>query len=133
MPDIDISDLTLDSDIAGETFTVLRRQQVMQTNGVPLITTTLHDAVGAIFPAGDNTLVRQEAFEHQQNAVKVITTFRLRGASRSANGDQFLPDLIQRANGDTYIVHALNEWTKFGAGFIEADCVSFDFNQPAPT
>lgn len=139
MPDIDVSDLMLDSDIAGESFTVIRRQETVGANGAStLATTTLPLAgdpliVGSITPTGDNSLVRQEAFQTQASTVTVITAFRLRGASKDGAGNSFQPDIIVRADGSQYLVASLKPWTAFGAGFIEAECTSFDFTALAPT
>lgn len=138
MPDIDVSDLTLDSDIAGESFSVIRRQDTVGANGTSTLeTTTLPGAgdppiVGAIFPSGDNSLVREEAYQTQAEALTVITQFRLRGASKDANGNSFQPDIVVW-NGGNYLVKSIKAWTSYGAGFVEAECVSFDFNVPAPT
>jgi len=133
MPDIDVSDLCDDPDIAGESFTVVRRQQVMQQNGVPSTATTNFSATGSITPTGNNSLVRQEAFSTQSNTVRVITTFRLRGPSKDSNGNVYEADIIMTADGTSYIVSSLNEWNKFGGGFMEAECTAIDFNPMAPT
>lgn len=137
MPDIDVSDLLLDGDIAGESFVVVRRQETVGANGVAVLqTTTLPAAgqppiVGSIFPTGDNSLVRQEAFSQQQAAVTVVTPFRLRPASKDALGNSYQADLIYWS-GTYYIVKSLKPWTSYGAGFVEAECVAFDLNVRAP-
>src|ERR1700694_3507137 len=124
MPDIDVSDLLLDSDIAGEAFSVIRRQEIVGANGVPVLTqTTLPKAgdpaiVGSITPTGDNSLVRAEAYSTQSNTIKVITAFRLRGPSKDGTGKSFQPDIVLW-NGNHFVVRTLNEWTSFGAGFVE--------------
>jgi hypothetical protein len=134
MPDIDVSDLTFDSDIAGEAFGVIRRQEVVGNNGVSVLTLTTMPAagqsaiVGSITPTGDNSMVREEAFQTQAETVTVITAFRLRGASKDTNGNFFQPDIVVRSDGSQWIVKSLKSWASFGAGFVEAECVSFDFN-----
>lgn len=139
MPDIDVSDLTFDSDIAGEAFGVIRRQEVVGANGVSVITATTLPAagqpaiVGSITPTGDNSLVREEAFQTQAETVTVITAFRLRGASKDANGNSFQPDIVVRSDGSQYLVASVKSWAAFGAGFVEAECTSFDFSATAPT
>lgn len=134
MPDIDVTDLLFDPQIAGQTFTVVRRQQVMQQNGQPQITTTYFPkTVGSITPTGDNSLVRQEAFTTQSNTAKIMTTFRLRGASKDGLGNQYMADIVLTDDGDSFVVVTLNDWNKFGAGFMEADCTEIDFNPMIPT
>lgn len=131
MPDIDVSDLLFDPDIAGTTFDVIRRQETVGANGVASVApTTFEDVVGSITPTGDNSLVREEGYSTQSNTIKVITTFRLRGPSKDA-GHNFQPDIVVW-NGTNYEVKSLNEFTPFGAGFVEADCISIDFTAQAP-
>lgn len=131
MPDIDVSDLLLDGDIAGESFTVIRRQETVGNNGVTAIAQTNLSAVGSISPTGDNSLVRAEAFQTQANTIKVITNFRLRGPSKDGAGNSFQPDIIQW-NGNHFVVRVINEWTSYGAGFVEVECSSIDFIDLAP-
>jgi hypothetical protein len=134
MPDIDVSDLCDDGDIAGETFTVVRRRSVMQQNGTAaLVTTYFPSCRGSLTPTGDNSLVRAEAFTTQSNTMLVITTFRLRGAGKDSFGNVFEPDIVLTDEGEAFVVSSLNEWTKFGGGFVEAECTSIDFNPMAPT
>jgi len=137
MPDIDVSDLLFDSDIAGESFIVIRRQEIVGDNGVSVLTATSlplpGDApiVGSITPTGDNSLVRQEAYQTQANTILVITPFRLRGPSKDSGGASFQPDVVVW-NGNHFVVKTLNEWTSFGAGFVEAECSSIDLIELAP-
>lgn len=134
MPDIDVSDLLDDPDIAGETFTVVRRQSVMQSNGVPTITSTYFPGcTGSITPTGDNSLVRAEAYSTQSNTIRVITGFRLRAAGKDGLGNVFDADIVLSDEGNAFVVSSLNEWNKFGAGFMEAECTQFDFNPMAST
>lgn len=131
MPDIDVSDLLLDADIAGQIFGVIRRQETVGANGVSTVAATNLTAVGSITPTGDNSLLREEAFQTGAKTIKVITPFRLRGASKDAGGNSFQPDIVVW-NGDNFLVRIVNDWTPFGAGFIEAECSSFDFIDLAP-
>ena len=132
MPEIDVSDVLLDPFIASTAFTVIRRQQTVGTNGLPVITTTTFAAVGALTPSGDNSLVREEAYEQQANSISVITSFRLRGPAKLADGTEYMPDVILW-DGNHYIVRDLKDWTQFGAGMVEAECLSYDFVDLPPT
>lgn len=137
MPDIDVSDLLFDSDIAGESFQVVRRQETIGSNGVSNLTQTTFPLpgddpiVGSVTPTGDNSLVRQEAFQTQSNTILVITTFRLRGPSKDSGGASFQPDIVVWS-GNQYVVRSLNEWTSFGVGFVAAECASIAFIDLAP-
>lgn len=138
MPDIDVSDLLDDPDVAGESFSVIRRQEVVGTNGVATLTPVTYPQagqppiVGSITPTGDNSLVRAEAYTTQSNTIEVITPFRLRGPSKDTGGNSFQPDIVLW-KGNHYEVKTLNEWTSYGAGFVGAECIAIDFNPLAPT
>lgn len=132
MPDIDVTDLLVDPEIAGDTFDVIRRKQVVDAHGTTTVVPTLFQNVtGSVTPTGDQSLVRAEAYETQANTIKVITTFRLRGVSKEG-GDSYLPDVVVWA-GSNFEVKSLNDWNRFGAGMMEADCASIDFADQAPT
>lgn len=133
MPDIDVTDLLSDPDIAGDEFTVKRRQETVNTFGRSVVATVPLDACGPVFPAGDNSLIRQDAFDAEANTITVVTEFRLRGPSKSG-GLQFKADLVEwpRQSGNHYIVRTTNDFSRYGAGMIEAECTSIDFSDEAP-
>jgi hypothetical protein len=133
MPDIDVSDLCLDPDIAGESFTVVRRQSVMQPNGTTAITSTYFQASGSITPTGDNSLVRADAYTTQAGTIAVITNFRLRSGGKDNLGNAFQPDIVLTSDGNSFVVSSLNEWDSFGGGFMHAECTEIDFNPMGPT
>lgn len=139
MPSIDLTDVVLDPAISLEPFKVVRRVSVTNADGRVVVTPTVLPAVGqpaitgAISPVGDNSLLREEAFQTQMNAIQIITTFRLRGASKDA-GVEYQPDLVQwPANtGTYYLVRVVNDWTSFGAGFVHAECIQYDWTDKPP-
>lgn len=133
MPWMDMSSVLANAYFT-DTVTVIRRMQVMNSKGEasPLIMGTYDDIVSVVVPTGSNSLARNEAYENQSKAIQVITEFRLRGASKDAAHLNWLPDLVQW-DGNTYIVKDLNDFSAFGAGFMAADCVLFNYNpKPAP-
>lgn len=131
MPDIDVTFVTLDSMVAGETFTVVRRQEVVNAYGESVLTESHVDAVGSIQPTGDNSMAREEAYTNQANSIRVITTFMLRGASKSG-GLIYQPDLVYW-NGGYYIGKSESDYSHYGRGFIEGDFISFNYQPAAPT
>lgn len=131
MPDIDVTDVLLDADVAGEDFWVLRRSQRMGANGRPVLTKAWLPAFGSIQPVGDNSMAREEAFQTQAKTLEAITTFRLRGVSETREGVQYQPDLVYW-NGDFYIGRTLNDYSKYGAGMVEYECTSIDMNDRPP-
>ncbi len=132
MPDLDITDLLTDPDLT-DTFTVIRRLQVVNGFGEVTVTpTTFTNLRGAVFPAGDNSLARQDAFQTQSKSITVATQFRLRGISQDKTGAQYQPDIVVW-NGDNYEVRSLSDFSNYGAGFTQADCVSVDLLDLPPT
>lgn len=126
MPFIDVTELAFDPDLADNLFQVIRRPQSVSPAGKVTITERpAVDARGAVWPSGDNSLSRVEAYETMANSITVLTTFRLRGPSRQGNA-QFAPDLIV-FKGSRYIVRDLKSFTQYGAGFMLAECLSIDF------
>lgn len=153
---IDVTDVILDPMVAGQTFSVVRRREYINDFGEQqLVAVQVTGVVGQVSPTGDNSLVRDAAFSSQQQTVRVITAYRLRGASRSPGSappltwddginwdltgftwDQgvgaatFQPDLVLW-HGDYYIVQSINDYTPYGAGFMECECTSIDWQQAA--
>lgn len=127
MPDIDVTDILEDPFVAGEGFWVYRRAEDVNAHGRSEIVGAWLPAAGSVTPTGDNSLIREEAFQTQAKTIKVITTFRLRGQSRTGAGQNYQPDLVYW-EGDFYLVRVLDDFSKFGAGMMEADCSSIDFN-----
>lgn len=131
MPGLDVTDVLADPDVAGESFTVIRRQQSIGANGREVLTaTSLPNITGSIVPTPLNSLAREEAYQSQQKSIRVVTTFRLRGASKDA-GVTYQPDQVVW-KGDTFVVKSLDDYSQYGAGFIVADCTSIDLVDQAP-
>jgi galactose-6-phosphate isomerase len=124
VPFIDVSDVITDPMVAGDEFIVIRRRATVNDHGEGEDAAPLRfQAVGSITPVGDNSLVREEAYETQTNAIQVITEFALRGAGVDKQGNEFQPDQVEW-DGDTYTVRVVDNYSKFGAGFVRAECVT---------
>ena len=137
MSTIDVTSVLFDTDIAGQQFQVVRRQQVVNTYGETILAVASPvDVIGSITPTGGtlfaqgNSLIRTEAYTTQSKTIKVITTYRLRGPGKDS-GNLYQPDIILW-NGDSYVVTTLNEYTAFGVGFVEVDCISIDYTVEVP-
>jgi hypothetical protein len=132
MADVDVTDVLFDPDIAGTTFSVIRRQEVISQQGRKTTNDVRTDnVIGAIFPTGDNSLTRKEDFEASADTITVVTTFRLRGPSKDG-GNKFDADVVVW-NSTNYVVSTLKPFTQYGPGFVEAECSSKDFVDEAPT
>lgn len=131
MPQMDISHVLLHPMIAGERFTVMRRQETVNNLGKSVITATSVTAIGSVVPTGDNSLVREEAFQTQAKTIKVTTKFRLRGVSKDAGALNYQPDIVVW-KGNNYLVRTVDDYTQYGAGMVEAECSSIDLVDQAP-
>ncbi len=131
MPALDVSEVLNDPDIAGDAFTVLRRTQTVNNYGEGGVATQTLPAFGSVQPTGDNSLVREEAYQVQANSITVYTTFPLRGPGKDAQGNSYQPDVVVW-QGNHYLVKVVNDWSSFGTGFVQADCQSIDPVDLAP-
>ena len=135
MPEIDVTDVLIDNDVAGTSFTVLRRQEVVGINGVSSVNVLpVFGVLGAVQPTGDNSLMREEAYDAQAKTLKIITSFRLRGVSTS-NALGYKPDQVVWPEGgtDVYEVRVVDDWSQFGGGQIEAECVQITYVGQPPS
>lgn len=129
--DIDVTELLTDPDTGGAVFDVIRRREVVGSNGFGVVAEQLIEGVvGAIYPTGNNSLVREEAYSLGVDSIMVVTQFRLRMAS-AVGAIKFQPDLVV-VNGERYIVKTNNGYTQYGAGFMVAECLGIAFNDEAP-
>jgi hypothetical protein len=133
VPDLDVSDIILDPDFA-ETLTIKRRQANVGSNGraTQIVTTITPAPVGTVQTLDAGDLERGSDQQVLPKRIQVITSFRLRGASQDAQGNEFQPDLIIW-QGDSYQVDSVEPWTAYGAGWVAAKCSSIDSLDQAPT
>lgn len=136
MPDVDLAWVANDTAVAGEAFTIVRRRTWLDANGIvqkEAVTLPAPGApaiVGGISPTGENSLVREEAFQTQSNAILVITDFPLRGASIDpGTNETYQPDLVFY-KGSYYEVRTLDDYTSYGAGFIACECLQVTYRDP---
>lgn len=131
MPDIDVTDVVLDGHIAGESFLVERRLQTVNDFGESTTTTVQLGATGAVSPTGDNSIIREQAFQTQAKTIRVITTFDLRGPTRGEAGKKFDADVVLWRGG-RFVVAVVNDYSQYGQGFIEAECMNMLLADLAP-
>lgn len=128
MAEIDVSDLTLDPFLMGEHFTVLRRQDIVNQYGESVTTDITLPGIGAVYPAGENSLIREIAFQTQSRAITIVTKFALRGSGKDQGQEAqlFQPDVVLWL-GNHYQVRDIESFAQFGAGFVKADCLATDY------
>lgn len=130
MPLLDVSEILLDPDFYS-VFKVIRRLEVVSSAGRAQFTPYSWQAIGNVQTVGDNSLVREEAYSMQQKTIKVYTKFRLRGVSVQINGKTWQPDLVFW-RGEYFLVKTVEDFSEYGAGFVESECTSFVYVGPPP-
>jgi len=131
MPWIDVSSLLLDPEIAGERFQVIRRKESVNPFGEAILSTQIYkNVIGQVSPTARNSLLREQSFSSQEKTIRVITNFKLIGASKNnIDGQYYQPDLIYWKNG-YYIAGEIEDYSQYGAGLVSADCAAFDWTMP---
>jgi hypothetical protein len=127
MPLLDVSDIILDPDFC-EFLTVYRREEVVDTKGRATVTPVLITPapIGVVEPQDDLPLQRGPDQQNLPQLLEVHSQFRLRSASNDpSTGKNYQPDVIVW-NGDQFLVNRVMNWSKFGKGFIRAQCSSVD-------
>lgn len=132
MPLLNLSFLTREPLIANDGFTVNRRAETVGDSGrQTVLATTTSDQVGAVYPTGSNQLNRNPDKAFSTNSITIVTRFRLQMTSPG-----FQPDVVEWpiGSGNHYVVSQTNNYSRYGAGFIEAQCEAIDAQQnpPAP-
>lgn len=117
MPSLDVTDILTDPDFA-DTFIVTQSIQTVSSGGMASNALTVLTNVSGVVTANDNIdLMKMPDGELLAGSITVITKFRLTNGSGTRDAD------IVTWNGRTYQVKTVGDWSRFGAGFIEAVCV----------
>lgn len=117
-------------------FTVLRRREDITNKGRSSLTSSrFPGTMGVVTAASPNDLERLGEYQFQGSALSIVTRFKLRGIAKQANASkpdpQFQPDLVYWS-GDYYTVVTVEDYSRYGSGFIQAIAVSQDFIDDAP-
>jgi galactose-6-phosphate isomerase len=129
MPFLDVTDVILDPDFADD-ISVVRRTETVNGFGEPVITTQQFDGLSGVVTPMNNKLRRGEDESNMEERVSVVTTFLLRGPSRTGGVDT-QPDIVIW-NGGSYVVSSLNDYARFGSGHCQAECTAIDYVVPPP-
>jgi hypothetical protein len=129
VPSIDVTDILADTDIAGESFSVARRLETVNGYGESSTASATLSAFGSVTPTGSNQVLRDGAYVTITNAIQVITTFKLIGPEKDGGLNRYQPDVVTW-HGETFVVSSVQDFTNYGAGFVQADCVSTTFVPP---
>lgn len=128
-PTLDMSDVLLSTEFLDE-FLVIRRKEDRNNFGEPLLTTSKLRAFGVVTTPGPNDLVRTTDTQYVRDMITIVTKFRLFPASKKG-AQEYQPDIVLYA-GTHYLVDQLQDYTRYGAGFVQANCSSYDYMDPPP-
>lgn len=115
MPFLDVSDLLADPDFA-ESLTCVRRDQSVGADGMAGVTTSDIPFIGVVTSNEGAVLDVVAQGQRIEGSITVHTRFRLRDGGAGA-----APDHVLRG-GREYIVDAIHDYSRYGAGFVAADC-----------
>lgn len=128
MPLLDVSDVLDDPDFQ-DSFSVTRNEQVVGNNGVATQTPVTTSQKGVV-TMDDGTLAKRlPELERVEGAILVHTRFRLTdGTTGAAPGENIPADIITwpETGGRQYTVHFVDNYSRYGAGFICAICTLRD-------
>jgi hypothetical protein len=120
MPFLDVTQPLLDPEFT-DSFTVLRRQEVVDSHGrSTLQTTTFAAIIGVVTASSPNDLDRPQDYEVFTRAISIVTKFRMRGEVVG-----YQPDVVVW-RGDNFVVKHIGLYPQFGVGFYQVECESMD-------
>lgn len=113
MPLLDVSDVLLDPDFA-DTIKVYRQSVTIADDGRASPSESVFSTVAVVTPDRWSTLQRQAEGSNVSETITVITKFRLIPSMDGYDADEIT------WNGKRYVVTAVGDCSRYGAGFVEA-------------
>jgi galactose-6-phosphate isomerase len=131
MPSIDLS-RALARPSFQDSFAVTRRQQSVNTYGeASAVSTSMGTQSGVVWPSQPNERKIVPDLTVTDKTITIITAFALRSEAE-VSGTEYLPDIVTW-HGDSFLVRNVEDWSGYGAGFVQAICSSIDVvDQPTP-
>ena len=115
MPLLDVSDVLADPDFA-DTMTVARSVQTVGDNGRVQISSQTIPISGVVTSDAGDILERVANGSRLKGSITVHTTFQLVASDGDTDAD-----VITWA-GREYTVASVNDYSRYGAGFVAASC-----------
>ena len=111
-----------------DNFQVIRRKEQVDQKGRSQITPTSFNPIGVVCAASPNDLMRLGDYEYQGSALSIVTRFKLRGVAKQ-QGQNYQPDILIW-NNSAYLVVTVEDYARYGSGFIQAIAVSTTYVDP---
>lgn len=116
MPLLDVSDLLSDPDFVTLGMICNRSAQTVGANGMAVNTPSKIQFSGVVTSDKGDVLERLAAGERIVGNIMITTTFRLRDGKSGYTAD------IVTVCGINYTVASVNDYSRYGRGFVEASC-----------
>lgn len=116
MPNLDISELFNDPDLAGMTFSVVRSTQSIGGDGITNTAPVTLSASGAIYPSSDQEIAILPDEARIGAFITVVSTFRFVPLTVSN-----APDIVIWENAQYKVVRT-TDYRQYGIGFVQAVC-----------
>jgi galactose-6-phosphate isomerase len=131
MPSIDLS-AALSNPSFQDTFSVTRRVQTVNNFGeTSTASTVTPNVAGVVWPSQPNERRLLPDLTVTDQTITIITSFALYGEAQ-ASGTEYSPDIVTW-HGDSFLVRNVEDWSGYGAGFVQAICSSIDVvDAPTP-
>lgn len=121
MPFLDLSELSTDPDFVEEINVIVIRRPIVMVKGRPTVPNPVtYPSVTMSVQPGGNSLEREDDKEFAPKTMNVFTKFRLQTAAPG-----YLPDYVIW-NGDNFIVQSIDDYSRWGQGYIDATIASVD-------
>lgn len=116
MPTLDVSDVLLSPEFLDTSLVVKRSEQAVDSDGFALNTVKQTPFGGVVTVDRSLEARRMQAGQVISGAILVITTFRLTNGNTGIDAD------IVIYRGRDYRVTFVDQYTAYGAGFVQAHC-----------
>jgi hypothetical protein len=114
MPYLDVTDVLVDPDFVDSSLTCKRSALSTDGTGLGQLSTTTIGFAGVVCSDRGLVLDRTAVGERAFGSISIITQFRLRDSGTGATAD------IVQFNGREYTVTRVDDYSRFGRGFIQA-------------
>lgn len=127
MPSLDVSD-AFDASMF-DTFSIIRRDENVGADGFASITILEEiPAFGVITMASPNDLERLPEADVSTKAICIITQARLQLESAGKKAD-----IVRAMNGEAFQVVTVDDYSRYGVGYIFAIAKAIDYQDRTPT
>jgi galactose-6-phosphate isomerase len=123
MPLLDVVTDVLSDPNFIDSFSVMRNVQAITSGGMAVDTPTIiANVYGVVMPVDNSVIDKFPQGEIEHGDIVIYTRYRLTDGYGTSDFD------IITWNGETYQVKSVNDWSRYGPGYIEAVCTLNEVN-----